>query len=690
VTTRAVPTAVSPASLRLAARGASVIAIAIGSVVLLGWTFDITSIKSVLPVRANMKANTALAVVLSGTALWTLTAEWVDRRRRWVARLCAAGAAMIGLVTLAEYLLRLDLGTSQLLFNDLRAVTETRSAGRTAPITAAGLVALAAALLNLERRPGRWLPQGVALGCGVASVAALVGYVCEMPPLYTIGPYTGMALPTAVSLIFLCVGILCARPDGELMTIVTSDTIGGVMTRRLLPAAIGVPVLLGWLRLQGERAGFYGTEFGIALVAVSSIVFLGFVILWNGQSLMRSDVERKQALAELTESQTMFRRLFESAPDAVFLIDSNGRVVFSNSQAETMFGYDRDAFPEMSVEALMPERFRERHVGHRAGYGKEPRPMGATRDLTCRRKDGSEFPADISLSPVRVGDGAMIIATVRDVTERTRAAEEIRALNTELERRVLERTAELAAANKELEAFAYTVAHDLRGPARHMHGFAELVLRREQGLEEASTRYLRAISDSAGKMGQLIDDLLAFARTGRAELHREPVELTELVREVRKELTPVTRRRQISWSVGPLPAVEGDPTLLRLVVSNLLSNAVKFSAVRSEARIEIGATTNGDDEEVIFVRDNGVGFDMRYAHKLFGVFRRLHQQEEFEGTGIGLATVQRVIQRHGGRVWAKGEVDRGATFYFSLRPASPAVLGTYLAAEEARSGGKGR
>jgi PAS domain S-box-containing protein len=238
----------------------------------------------------------------------------------------------------------------------------------------------------------------------------------------------------------------------------------------------------------------------------------------------------------------------------------------------------------------------------------------------------------------------------------------------DLERHIAERTTQLEAANKELEAFSYSVSHDLRAPLRHIDGFARLLAQREgDRLDPTSARYLRVIGEAARKMGQLIDDLLAFSRMSRTEMQMLPVDLGQVVGDVRHDLAPMAEGRSIEWRIEPLPVICGDPAMINVVLSNLLSNAVKYTAPRERARIAVGAAAEDADEVVISVSDNGVGFDMAYAHKLFGVFQRLHRDEEFEGTGIGLATVRRIISRHGGRVWAVAAPEGGATFYMTLK-----------------------
>ena len=257
-----------------------------------------------------------------------------------------------------------------------------------------------------------------------------------------------------------------------------------------------------------------------------------------------------------------------------------------------------------------------------------------------------------------------------EVEQRRHREDEIRKLNQELNKRAVE----LEATNKELESFAYSVSHDLRAPLRHMAGYSELLQRQASSvLDEKSQRFIRTILDSAKRMGNLIDDLLAFSRIGRAETKKTEVNLDHLVKDVVAEIGQDTKGRDIAWKIGALPVCYGDRSMLRLVVVNLLSNAVKFTRMRSRAEIEIGCVHRNEKEFEVFVRDNGAGFDMQYVNKLFGVFQRLHLPEQFEGTGIGLATAQRIIHRHGGQIRGEGAVDQGATFYFSLPNAQDAA-----------------
>lgn len=375
-------------------------------------------------------------------------------------------------------------------------------------------------------------------------------------------------------------------------------------------------------------------------------------------------LQRKQAEEALLSSEERYRTLVELSPDALF-VQIDERIVFVNSAGVKLLGA---ANPEQllgrSVRDFVIEKDWEQVKQRLATMAHSGKPTPFL-EHQMRRLDGSTVDVELAAAPLIFAGKSAAQVIAHDISERKRAEEEIRRLNADLERRVSERTAELESANKELEAFSYSVSHDLRAPLRHIEGFIEILTSTGEELSPESRQHLETIANSARQMGRLIDDLLAFSRTARAELKKTTLHLMDVVQSAIQDLQREVDGRQVEWVVGNLPEVEADPALLRQVLLNLLSNALKYTRTRKPARIELGCHDTGV-EQIISVKDNGVGFDMRYAHKLFGVFQRLHRAADFEGTGVGLANVRRIIHRHGGRTWAEGEPDKGATFYFSL------------------------
>jgi PAS domain S-box-containing protein len=376
---------------------------------------------------------------------------------------------------------------------------------------------------------------------------------------------------------------------------------------------------------------------------------------------IRMDINERK----LTEQQLQMKEFaLDQASDAIFLIDANVRFVYVNDAACRSLGYRRDELLGLTPYDIDPDVTMEYSTAIR----EKTRATDSTSlETRHRRRDGSLFPVEIRCSVFEYQGQMMNMALARDITERKHVETEIHRINQELEQRVAERTSDLAAANKELEAFSDSVSHDLRAPLRHIDGYLGLLRERMAAtLDEESLRYMDSVSRAAMRMGLLIDDLFSFSRMGRTELIKKDVNLIALTRKLIREFEPETNGRAIDWCIGDMPVVRGDVAMLRVALINLIANALKFTQRRERAQIEIGRLPSRDTEIVVFVRDNGVGFDMKYSEKLFGVFQRLHGAHEFEGTGIGLANVRRVISRHGGRTWAEGEVDAGATFFFSL------------------------
>lgn len=376
------------------------------------------------------------------------------------------------------------------------------------------------------------------------------------------------------------------------------------------------------------------------------------------RDLVQSRDDLKREVAERTQQAS----LLNLTHDTIFVRDMNHVITYWNRGAQEMYGWTAEqAIGKRSRELLQTVFPAPAEV-----IDDEIRRTGRWEgELRRTKADGTEVVVSSRWALRRDESGlpAAILETNNDITERKRRETEISALNEELAKR----SGDLEAINKELEAFAYSISHDLRAPLRHMSGFAELLQKSSAPLlNEKGLRYLGMILESAKRMGNLIDDLLAFSRISRVETHKKVVDLEELVQEALSQVRQETEGRDITWKIGDLPSCYGDGSMLRLAFVNLISNAAKFTRTRKKAEIEIGCAEHKTGQVVIFVRDNGVGFNMKYVNKLFGVFQRLHPPEAFEGTGIGLATVQRIVHRHGGKIWAEALVDEGATFYFSL------------------------
>ncbi|MBH8551478.1 PAS domain S-box protein [Nostocaceae cyanobacterium CENA357] len=387
----------------------------------------------------------------------------------------------------------------------------------------------------------------------------------------------------------------------------------------------------------------------------------GFVALVSDIS------ERKQAEAALSESEARFRQMTDAAPILVWMSGTDKLCNYFNQTWLDFTG--RTLEQEMGngwTQGVHPDDFQYYLDTYTNAFDAR---QNFKMEYRLRSFDG-EYCWILDAGVPRFatnGEFLGYIGSCVDIQERKQAEMEIWQFKESLEQGIQERTAQLKAANQELESFSYSVSHDLRAPLRHIAGFVELLQKRlkSANLDETSQRYLRTIAATAKQAGILIDELLTFSRMGRTEMRYINLNMKQLVRDVKRDLVTETKGRTIHWQIESLPEVQGDPSMLRLVLYNLIGNAVKYTQTQNPAKITVGSTDD-ENEVVFFVQDNGVGFNMQYVHKLFGVFQRLHTDPQFEGTGVGLANVQRIIHRHNGRVWAEGVVGNGATFYFSL------------------------
>ncbi|HYF36019.1 MAG TPA: ATP-binding protein, partial [Prosthecobacter sp.] len=586
-----------------------------------------------------------------------------DRERGIAAARIAAGTVVaVGLLKISGLLYSDLVEVDCLLFSQKLPADVGDVPNRMAPNTAACLVFLGLALLFIDSR-WVWVTQASAITVALSSLVALIGYSYKVRWLYGIGSLMPMALHTALLLQLLALAVLFARPKRGLMGLIFSHTPGGSMARLLFPSMVAILWGLGWLRLAGERQGMYGSDLGVALYTAALIGLFGLLIWWSVASLNRADAARLKTLAER-------ERFFSLSLDMLCIAGTDGYFKRLNPAFGATLGYTTDELLKQPFISLVHEEDRAATENQLARLMRGESVLRFENRYRC--KNGSwkwlSWKAQAFIAE------NLIYATAREVTAQKEAEASIRGLNAEL----AERARQLEEVNRELESFSYSVSHDLRAPLRHVHGYVQM-LATEAGerLPEKARHYLDTISAASLEMGMLIDDLLTFSRMGRTDLHRETVDLNALVAKVRATQA-VPEEREISWRIADLPAVYGDASMLRQVFANLVSNAVKYTKHSQRAQIEIGTCGQEEDRLIFFVRDNGAGFDMRYVQKLFGVFQRLHRSDEFEGTGIGLAIVRRIINRHGGRVWAEAEIDRGATFFFTLSPVSPSTRASIL------------
>ena len=522
---------------------AGLLTIVVGLTVIVGWAFNISILKSILPSELSMRPNAALSFMLSSIVFVILLHSNTGILGKRIGQLIALAVFILALLTLIEYIFNRNLGIDQLLFRENNGAFLSITNGKMSANTAFGFLFVSLSLLFFDTKIGKYILPSQVLSLLVVMLA-LMGITSRFYSrwsLLQLFQSTAMSFPTAFLFFVMSLGILISHPYEGFMKNATTENSSGIMLRYLFPAAILLPVIIELLATIGVEIGLYNIQLE-PIARTLGMLFSVTVLLWLAVSKYEQ-FEMKQRKAE----------------------------------------------------------------------------------------------------------------------------EEVKILNEELEKRVIERTKELQTANKELESFSYSVSHDLRAPIRAIDGFTrKLADEYDKVLDDEGKRLLNIVLNNTKNMGQLIDDLLSFSRFSRKKVEQRDINMKGLVGEVSKELIEFNLDRKLEISIiEPLLEIKGDRALLKQVIVNLLSNSIKFTKSREKAIIEIGSYKN-DDQNIYFVRDNGVGFNMKYVHKAFEVFQRLHSSSEFEGTGVGLAIAHKIIQRHGGKIWAESEIGKGATFYFSL------------------------
>ncbi len=649
-----------PVRLRSLVLIAAICAGAIPLVALAGWILNAPALRGVLPGAIAMNPVTGAALLLLAMAVAV-----ADRPGHTILRRVLSGAvAVAGISRLADGLGLPVAALDLVLFR--QEILGLSPVPRMAYSTAICLVVLAAGLGSYRvEAPGRG--RLLILPAALFALFAATGYIYQAEWFFNIPALKPMALNTAIALIALCVGVTALPPALAPTDQLVAPGVVGVTARQLIPAAFLIPFILGFFRVIAERSGWVDLGLGTAIFVVLTALILSGLARYSVLKILRAGEAQQQMERAIRTSERRLFQILEAIPVGIFVIGRDGRPYYANRRSNEIAGLELQ--PGIAAGDLS-RTFRV----YRAGTG-EPYPnaelpvVRALRDervyvtdIELGRPEG-RVPIEVWAEPVKGDDGQIeyAVSAYNDITARVQAEHQIRSLNQELRHQVVE----LAAVNRELETFSYSVSHDLRAPLRAVDGFSRILeTDHAPALDAEGHRLLGRVRDNVRRMGNLIDDLLRFSRLSRAALEVRPVDMNDLVRNVVADLTRDGASRAMV-SIGPLPPAPGDMGLLRQVWTNLVSNALKYSDPGADPRIEIQGLITGGGVEYS-VRDNGVGFDMAYADKLFGVFQRLHRQDEFEGTGVGLAIVQRIVHRHGGTVRAESAPGQGATFSFLL------------------------
>jgi signal transduction histidine kinase len=682
------------APLRRYSRFCGALAAIAGLAVLAGWLLHIDALKTFAPGLAAMKANTALCLVLGGTSVLLLSSYSAPRLPHRLALLLGLAVVLIAALTLGQDLLGWHAHIDQLLVADPEPAPG--APGRMSPATAASLILLgtALALTGLSAAPGA--AQTLAAAGFFLALLFLLGYAFGVSGIYEVLGFSTIGVHTALALTLLAAGVLCARPGTGWVSELARDSAAARMARRLLTAVFVLLPALAWLHLYSLRNGWYTIEVGVSAIAVVNMGVIAWMVVWSTRAANRTEQENQRYAERLKILHEVDRGLIthqepQQIAEAALrplrdLLDVPRAIVnlfdLKTGEVEWLAAIGRQRiriggvrYPISLMGDLEALRRGEAQLVDTATLEAGPHreallasgvrvymvvPMSVGGELIGALSfggDSADFP------PAQMEIAREVATQLAIAIGQARLRERIVRQSAELEERVQQRTAELEAVNKELESFSYTVSHDLRAPLRAIDGFAR-IFEEDYGryVDQEGRRLIGVIRDSSRRMGTLIDNLLAFSKLGRQSLHPMSVDMTLLAAEAWVELAVDSA---VECVLPPLPAARCDRVLLKQVWTNLLSNAVKYSGKREQPRIEVSGYQEGA-QVVYCVADNGAGFEMKYYGKLFGVFQRLHAETEYSGNGVGLAIVQRIVSRHGGRAWAESELGSGARFFFSL------------------------
>ncbi|MGA3282644.1 MAG: PAS domain S-box protein [Smithella sp.] len=623
---------------------------------LLGWMIGIDILKSINPHFTAMRVVTALCFLLSAAALVFIKNRSAGHWQIKVSRLFSAAVSIIGLLTVICYLVELQTGHEWAWAHNAFLNFLNVPADRMAIITAIlfSIFGFILILLSIDSRHATNISHALLLPITILTYLMLVGYIFNVKVFYE-WLQIAVALNTVIAFCFLCIASFCIHPESWLMKVFTGDESGAIMARRLLPAFLTLPIIIGWLRIQGERTDVFGSDFGVALVAVTYAICFFWLVWFNARSVNRTDQIRRQAQEALHESEVRYRLLFAQAAVGIKRMDVQGRMLEVNDKLCDILGYSRPELLLLSLANIThPDDLAGEQVqlerllaGQINNYSIEKR---------CLRKDGSVIWVKVTSSLPSVTDPSAKwwISVVEDITNRKQAEDALNLM-----------TAELARSNKDLEQFAYIASHDLQEPLRAVAGFMGILKKKYQDkLDDDARKYIDYAVEGAERMQTLINGLLAYSRVGTRGEDLKPMSMQTVFYTAINNLQVAIDESKAVITHDELPDITADAAQMTQLQQNLIANAIKFC---DKGLPEIHLIARREDQHWVFgIRDNGIGIETQYFERIFLIFQRLHTRNQYPGTGIGLALCKKIVERHAGRIWVESEPGCGSTFYFTI------------------------
>ena len=655
--------------------GISIVIALSGLLNLLGWKYDIEILKRPIQDFDATNPLTAILFLMFGISMVLVHLNKISKK---IGVIIGALIIIISVFHAMDIILQTGVNIDKIIFSDnLESdLSDYNNSNRMAFNIALSFVLLGTIFLlsagnTRKKKIANELSLVIILIGAISLLLSAFRFekVLELQAIIPMGAYS------ACLLILCALAIIVSNYNVGFMKIILAKNSGGRFARIYIPISFMGPLLMGYAGIILTRETFLNIESSFAIIIVLATIIYFLVTLQTASLLSSKESLQKDAKKYISEYELGMRQVIEQSPSPLIAVDKRGAIQIVNAEARDLFQYQEKELLGKKVEVLIPESMNQKHESYRDKYMKNPvsRPMGKLLELKGKKKNGEEFPLEIALKPIQFKSESdvLIAASILDITMRKEQEILIRDLHANLEDKIKERTAQLEDANRELESFAYSVSHDLRAPLRALEGFSKLLFSKYgESFDTESARWLKYINENAIKMDILINDILHFSRVNRKELIKGEFDIRNLIEEVMEECLQPYAGKPMDVDLNiEHPIINGDRQALRMVWQNLIGNALKFSSKEDVIRIKIKVKKAGKIIQCS-IEDNGAGFDMKYSNKLFGVFERLHKESEYEGTGIGLAIVNKIVKKHNGRIWAKSKVGKGAKFTFECENVS--------------------